>query len=273
MPSRVRSICHATTLPCSRDCPRYPSCRCPAGRALRPRARSGAGRRRTGRPDQRLPRRARQLRGRARAPAGGAAGAGAGAGADPHRPRHLPRIGAASRPAIAADHAEPISVDGPQDAPAAMAAIRERYCGALLSGAFCGGRHGAPRQRAGRSCWPTADLRRPCPSRRSRPGPPGPGQRGARPAAQLRRRSASARPRRWPGTRRWPRRRWRTAADMATQHYFSHEEPDGSTPAERASPAPATAGRGSAKTSPRASARARRRWTAGWTAPATAPTS
>jgi uncharacterized protein YkwD len=133
----------------------------------------------------------------------------------------------------AAAQAEAISVTGPDDAAAAMAVLRERYCGKLLSGEFSAigtARHGNEWQVV--LARPLVYPALPDPARLSqelltlvnqaRAAPRTCGAQGFRPAPPLAWSEALA-----------------TAAlghskDMAEKRYFNHQEPGGSDPAERA---------------------------------------
>jgi uncharacterized protein YkwD len=133
----------------------------------------------------------------------------------------------------AADHAELISVRGPQDAEAAMAVIREKYCGTILSGAFSA----VGTSRRGNE-WQVI-LAHPLVF----PTLPDPAQLSQELLARVNAARATPRvcgaqafgaapPVTWSDT-------LAVAAlghsqDMAAKHYFNHQEPGGSTPAERA---------------------------------------
>jgi uncharacterized protein YkwD len=133
----------------------------------------------------------------------------------------------------AADHAEMISVTGPQDAQAAMDVVREKYCGRILSGAFSA----VGTARRGNE-WHVI-LAHPL----VYPTLPGPAQLSEELLARIN--EARATPRNC-GTQAFgaaPPVIWNEvlaqaalghSQDMAAKHYFDHKEPGGSIPAERA---------------------------------------
>jgi uncharacterized protein YkwD len=133
----------------------------------------------------------------------------------------------------AADHAEMISVTGPQDAQAAMAVVREKYCGRILSGEFSAigtARHGNEWQviLAHPLVYPTlpepAQLSEELLARineaRATPRSCGAQAFGAAPPVVWNEMLAQA--------------ALGHSQDMAAKHYFNHKEPGGSIPAERA---------------------------------------
>jgi uncharacterized protein YkwD len=150
------------------------------------------------------------------------------------------RIGAGTflEPALkqagyAADHAESISVTGPQDAQAAMAVIREKYCGRILSDEFAavGAAHRGNEWQvilAHPLVYPTL---------------PEPAQLSEELLARIN--EARATPRLC-GTQAFgaaPPVTWNAmlaqaalghSQDMAAKRYFNHKEPNGSVPADRA---------------------------------------
>jgi uncharacterized protein YkwD len=132
-----------------------------------------------------------------------------------------------------AEHAEMISVTGPEDAEAAMTVLRERYCGKLLSGEFTA--LGTARQG---NEWQVI-LARPL----VRPPLPDPAQLREELLALVNQARATPRTCGADAFAAAPPLAWNetlaTAAlghskDMAAKRYFRHKEPDGSDPAERA---------------------------------------
>jgi uncharacterized protein YkwD len=132
-----------------------------------------------------------------------------------------------------ADHAESISVSGPQDAQAALAAIREKYCGMLLSEEFSA--VGTSRQG---NEWQII-LAHP----RTFPVLPAPEQLSEELVALVNQARATPRscgaqafgaapPISWNET--LARAALGHSQDMAAKRYFNHKEPGGSDPAERA---------------------------------------
>ena len=130
------------------------------------------------------------------------------------------------------DHAEAIFVTGPPDAPSAMQILREKYCGRLLSGEFSAvgtARHGSE--------WQVVLAHR-----YDIPVLPGQQQTGDEILALVN--AARAQPRTC-GTQAFPAAgpvRWNAtlaeaalghSTELATHHYFSHVEHNGSTPPER----------------------------------------
>jgi uncharacterized protein YkwD len=132
----------------------------------------------------------------------------------------------------AADRADAISVSGPQDAREAMDAIRDRYCGTLLSDAYSA----VGTARRGKD-WQIVLAHR-------EDIPPLPGQQQAGDTILQLVNAARARPRACGGQHFGPAGplRWNPAlaqaalahsSDMAAHHDFSHVEHNGSTPADR----------------------------------------
>jgi uncharacterized protein YkwD len=133
----------------------------------------------------------------------------------------------------AAERAEAISVTGPEDAQAAMAVLREKYCGTLLSGEFSA----VGTARRGNE-WQVV-LAHPL----IIPALPAPAQMREEMLALVN--QARATPRGCGGQAfgAAPPLAWNAAladaalghsTDMAARHYFNHQEPGGSTPADRA---------------------------------------
>jgi uncharacterized protein YkwD len=131
-----------------------------------------------------------------------------------------------------ADRADAISVSGPADARAAMDAIRDKYCATLLSGGYSA--IGTARRG---SEWQIVLAHR-------EDIPPLPGQQTAGADILQLVNAARAQPRSCGGQRFGPAGPlgWSPAlaqaalahsSELATHHYFSHVERDGSTPAER----------------------------------------
>jgi uncharacterized protein YkwD len=139
---------------------------------------------------------------------------------------------ALKRAGFASDHAEALFVVGPTDARAAMEVLREKYCGRLLSGDFSavGTAHRG-------SEWQVVLAHR-----FEVPALPGQAQAGADILALVN--AARAQPRRC-GTQHFAATgplRWNAtlaeaalghSTELATHHYFSHVEHNGSTPADR----------------------------------------
>jgi uncharacterized protein YkwD len=132
-----------------------------------------------------------------------------------------------------AEHAEALSVIGPPDAPAAMEALREKYCGHLLSGAFSaiGTSHNGnewqvvlarPLVFAALPDWQEAgqQLVTLVNAARARPRTCGTQAFGAAGPVSWNPALAEA--------------ALGHSTDMANRHYFSHKEPGGSLPADRA---------------------------------------
>jgi uncharacterized protein YkwD len=139
---------------------------------------------------------------------------------------------ALKRVGFASDRADAISVSGPQDAREAMQAIREKYCRTLLSGAYSA----VGTARRGDQ-WQIILAHRD-------DIPPLPDQEQAGQAILALVNAARAQPRACGGERfgaagpvRWSPDLAQAALahsrELATHHYFSHVERDGSTPAER----------------------------------------
>ncbi|WP_081933984.1 CAP domain-containing protein [Massilia sp. 9096] len=139
---------------------------------------------------------------------------------------------ALKRAGYSTDHAEAIFVTGPPDAPSAMQILREKYCGRLLSSEFSAvgtARHGNE--------WQVVLAHR-----FDIPVLPGQQQTGEEILALVN--AARAQPRTC-GTQAFSAAgplRWNDtlaeaalghSTELATHHYFSHVEHDGSTPASR----------------------------------------
>jgi len=135
-----------------------------------------------------------------------------------------------------ATRAEAISVTGPEDAQAAMAVLREKYCGTLLSGAFSA--VGTSRNGSHGRQWQIV-LAHP----RIIPALPEPPQMSQEMLALVN--QARAIPRSCGGQAfgAAPPLTWNAtlaqaalghSRDMAEKRYFNHTEPGGSTPADRA---------------------------------------
>jgi uncharacterized protein YkwD len=133
----------------------------------------------------------------------------------------------------AADHAEMISVTGPEDAEAAMTVIRDKYCGRILSGAFSAigtARHGNEWQviLAHPLVFPalpdpaalSQELLERVNAARATPRSCGAQAFGAAPPVAWNAALAQA--------------ALGHSQDMAAKRYFNHKEPGGSAPADRA---------------------------------------
>jgi uncharacterized protein YkwD len=133
----------------------------------------------------------------------------------------------------AADHAEMISVTGPQDAGSAMTVIREKYCGRILNGAFSAvgtARHGNAWQvvLAHPLVFPalpeqaalSQELLALVNEARAAPRSCGAQAFGAAPPVAWNASLAQA--------------ALGHSQDMAAKRYFNHKEPGGSAPADRA---------------------------------------
>jgi uncharacterized protein YkwD len=136
----------------------------------------------------------------------------------------------------AAEHVEAFSVTGPEDAEAAMTALRERYCGKLLSGEFSA----VGTARVG-NAWQVV-LARPLVF----PALPDPAQLSQEMLALVNRARATPRTCGTASFAAAPPLAWNDtlsaaalghSRDMADKHYFNHKEPGGSDPATRATQA------------------------------------
>jgi uncharacterized protein YkwD len=150
------------------------------------------------------------------------------------------RIGAGTflEPALkqagyAADHAESISVTGPEDAQTALAVIREKYCGRILSGEFSA----VGTARRGNE-WQIV-LAHPL----VYPALPEPAQLSQELLARINEARATPRICGAQAFSAAPPVAWNEmlaqaalghSEDMASKHYFNHKEPGGSAPADRA---------------------------------------
>lgn len=139
---------------------------------------------------------------------------------------------ALKRVGYAADHADAVSVSGPQDAHAAMDAIRARYCRVLLSDEYSG----LGTARRGDE-WQVVLAHR-------EDIPPLPGEQQAGQEILDLVNAARAQPRLCGGQRfgaagplSWnpvlAQAALAHSSELATHHYFSHVEHNGSTPADR----------------------------------------
>jgi uncharacterized protein YkwD len=141
-----------------------------------------------------------------------------------------------TRAGYAADHAETLSVNGPQKAIDAMTVLREKYCETLLSPAF----EAIGSYREGDE-W-TVILARPAPPLPSETFPDWidagkailDGVNAARASARTcgAEQFSAAPPVNW--NRRLGQAALEHSRDMAAQRYFSHKARDGSEPAQRA---------------------------------------
>jgi uncharacterized protein YkwD len=139
---------------------------------------------------------------------------------------------ALKRAGYSTDHAEAIDVTGPLDAPAAMEVLREKYCGRLLSSDFSAvgtARHGNE--------WQVVLAHR-----FDIPALPGQQQTGGEilalvNAARAQPRTCGAQAFAAAGPLRWNDMLAEAAlghsTELATHHYFSHVEHNGSMPADR----------------------------------------
>jgi uncharacterized protein YkwD len=133
----------------------------------------------------------------------------------------------------AADHAEMISVTGPEDAEAAMTVIRDKYCGRILSGAFSAigtARHGNEWQVI--LAHPLVFPALPDPAALSQELLERVNAARAAPRSCGAQAFGAAPPVAWNAT--LAQAALGHSQDMAAKRYFNHKEPGGSAPADRA---------------------------------------
>jgi uncharacterized protein YkwD len=133
----------------------------------------------------------------------------------------------------AADHAEMISVTGPQDAQEVMAVIREKYCGTILGAEFSAvgtSRHGNEWQVI--LAHPLVFPVLPDPAQLSQELLVRVNEARATPRSCGTQAFGAAPPVAWNDT--LARAALGHSQDMAAKRYFSHKEPGGSDPAQRA---------------------------------------